>query len=143
MINVPNKYIRGFTKFGIKVARSLQFLGYLRTLSLKFQKATSKIEVFLPLPCWLSQFMSYIGGFGVFKKPKNKYKLVCTYVYPYQIAFFWVHFISFEFCLLTDSAMKSAAKSSLLKPLFMHEQLVEEKLVLQVKDLLHSIMSWI
>ena len=37
------------------MAWSLQFLGYLRTLSLKFQKATSKIEVFLPLPCWLSQ----------------------------------------------------------------------------------------
>ena len=34
-------------------------------------------------------------------------------------------------------------KSSLLKPLFMREQLVEKKLVLQVKDLLHSIMSWI
>ena len=32
------------------------FLGCLRTLSLKFQKATSKIEVFLALPCWLIQF---------------------------------------------------------------------------------------
>jgi hypothetical protein len=31
------------------------FWGILRILSLKFQKATSKIEVFLPLPCWLSQ----------------------------------------------------------------------------------------
>ena len=30
---------------GIKVLWSLQFLGYLRTLGLKFQKATSKIEV--------------------------------------------------------------------------------------------------
>ena len=46
---------REFTKFSIKVAWSLQFLGYLRTLIL-FQKATSKIEVFLSLPCWLSQF---------------------------------------------------------------------------------------
>ena len=41
-------YNRGFTKFGIKVAWSLQFLGYLRTLSLKFQKAWTNIEVFLP-----------------------------------------------------------------------------------------------
>ena len=46
---------RGFAKFFIKVALSLQFLGYLRTLSLKFQKAASKIEDFLALPCWLSQ----------------------------------------------------------------------------------------
>ena len=51
-----NMFIRGFTKFGIKVAWRLQFLEYLRTLSLKFQKATSKIEVLLALPCWLSQF---------------------------------------------------------------------------------------
>ena len=28
---------------------------YLRTLSLKFQKAQTKIEVVLSLPCWLSQ----------------------------------------------------------------------------------------
>ena len=51
-----NIYIRGFTKFGIKVAWGLQFLGYLRTLRLKFQKARTKIGVFLGLPCWLSQF---------------------------------------------------------------------------------------
>ena len=38
------------------MAWSLQFLGYLRALSLKFQKATSKIVVFLSLPSWLSQF---------------------------------------------------------------------------------------
>ena len=48
-------YIRGFTKFGFKVLWRLQFLEYLRTLSLKSQKAKSKIEVFLSLPCWLSQ----------------------------------------------------------------------------------------
>ena len=41
---------------GIKVFWSLQFLGYLRTLSLKFQKASSKIKVVLALPGWLSQF---------------------------------------------------------------------------------------
>ena len=50
-------YNRGFsfTKFGIKVLWRLQFLEYLRTLSLKFQKAWTKIEVVLALPCWLSQ----------------------------------------------------------------------------------------
>ena len=41
---------------GIKVLWRLQFLEYLRTLSLKFQKARTKIEVVLSLPCWLSQF---------------------------------------------------------------------------------------
>ena len=41
---------------GIKVLWRLQFLGYLRTLSLKFQKAWTKIEVVLTLPGWLSQF---------------------------------------------------------------------------------------
>ena len=48
-------YIRGFTKFGIKVLWRLQCLEYLRTLRLKFQKARTKIEVVLSLPCWLSQ----------------------------------------------------------------------------------------
>ena len=41
---------------GIKVLWRLQFLGYLRILSLKFQKARTKIEVVLTLPCWLSEF---------------------------------------------------------------------------------------
>ena len=41
-------------KVHIKVYRRLQFLEYLRTLSLKFQKARTKIEVVLTLPCWLS-----------------------------------------------------------------------------------------
>ena len=49
-------YIRGFTKFGIKVLWRLQILGYFRTLHLKFQKTRTKIEVVLTLPCWLSQF---------------------------------------------------------------------------------------
>ena len=40
-------YIRWCQKFGIKVYWRLQFLGYLRTLSLKFQKARTKIEVVL------------------------------------------------------------------------------------------------
>ena len=52
----PLIYIRGCQKFGIKVYWRLQFLGYLRTLSLKLQKARTKIEVVLSLPCWLSQF---------------------------------------------------------------------------------------
>ena len=37
------------------VACGLKFHWYLRTLGLKFQKARTKIEVFLSLPCWLSQ----------------------------------------------------------------------------------------
>ena len=37
------------------VAPSRKFHWYLRTLSLKFQKARTKIEVFPSLPCWLSQ----------------------------------------------------------------------------------------
>ena len=48
-------YCRGCQKFGIKGYWKLQFLGYLRTLSLKLQKARTKIEVVLTLPCWLSQ----------------------------------------------------------------------------------------
>ena len=44
-----------FLTFSIKMVWSLQILGDLRTLSLKFQKARTKIEVFLSLPCWLSQ----------------------------------------------------------------------------------------
>ena len=40
---------------GIKVLWRLQVLEYLRTLSLKFQKDQTKIEVVLGLPCWLSQ----------------------------------------------------------------------------------------
>ena len=54
-------YIRWFRTFldfkvHIKVLWRLQFLEYSRTLSLKFQKARTKIEVILSLPCWLSQF---------------------------------------------------------------------------------------
>ena len=48
-------YIRGFTKFGIKILWRLRFLEYMRTKRLKFQKAWTKIEVVLSLPCWLSQ----------------------------------------------------------------------------------------
>ena len=47
---VIHMYIRSFNKFGIKVLWRLQFLEYLRTLRLKFQKARTKIEVVLSLP---------------------------------------------------------------------------------------------
>ena len=45
-----NTYIRGFTKFGIKVLWKLQFLENLKTLRLKFQKDRTKIGVFLTVP---------------------------------------------------------------------------------------------
>ena len=48
-------YVRDFTKFQITVGCGLQFHWFLRTLSLKFQTARTKIEVCLSLPCWLSQ----------------------------------------------------------------------------------------
>ena len=41
---------------GIKVLWGLHFFEYLRTLSLRFQKARTIIEVVLSLACWLSQF---------------------------------------------------------------------------------------
>ena len=43
-------YFRGFTKSQITVAFGLKFYWYLRTFSLKFQKFTTKIGVFLTLP---------------------------------------------------------------------------------------------
>ena len=49
---VPRIFLKTFS---IKVVWILQFLGYLRTLSLKFQKARTKIGVFLAQPCRLSQ----------------------------------------------------------------------------------------
>jgi hypothetical protein len=58
-------YIRGFTKFGIKVLWRLQVLEYLRTLHLKFQKARTKIEVVLSLLCWLSaKLLSWVDSYG-------------------------------------------------------------------------------
>ena len=51
--------VSGFFRLqGIKVLWGLQFLEYLRTLSFKFLKARTKIEVVLSLPCWLFQFSS-------------------------------------------------------------------------------------
>ena len=49
--------IQAFLDFKVsKELWRLQFFEYLRTLSLKFQKGRTKIEVVLGLPCWLSQF---------------------------------------------------------------------------------------
>ena len=71
------------------MAWSLQFLGYLRTLSLKFHKARTKIGVFLGLPSWLSQFSwdSQLGrprkppilvrAFWNFKRKVLKYPINC------------------------------------------------------------------
>ena len=55
-------HFRGFIKFGIKVLWRLQVPEYLRTLHLKFQKAQTKIEVVLSLPCWLSQSWGFDRG---------------------------------------------------------------------------------
>ena len=83
-----NVYIRGFTKFGIKVLWRLQFLEYLRTLHLKFQKARTKIEVVLSLPCWLSQLnwdsqqgrttSILVQAFWNFKRKILKYSRNCS-----------------------------------------------------------------
>ena len=58
-----HKYIQctlgdtGFFRLqGIEVLWRLHVLENLRTLHLKFQKAQTKIKVFLALPCWLSKF---------------------------------------------------------------------------------------
>ena len=56
-----NMYTRGCHTFATKIYLLIQFLEYLRTLSLKFQKARTKIEVVLALPCWLSQFNFNFG----------------------------------------------------------------------------------
>ena len=67
------------------MASGLRFHWYLRTLSLKLQKARSKIEVFLSLPCWLSQSQSFIDGphgtyfFGLYIAITQKF----WYWFPY------------------------------------------------------------
>ena len=55
LLTHPNMKGRVSQKFGIKVYWRLQFFEYQGTLSLKFQKARTKIEVVLSLPSWLSQ----------------------------------------------------------------------------------------
>ena len=81
---------RDFTKSGIKVLWSLKFLGYFRTLSWKFQKARTKIEVVLALPCWLSQLnwdsqqgrlrttSILVRAFWNFKRKVLKYSRNCS-----------------------------------------------------------------
>ena len=60
--------------FEITVACTLKFHWHLRTFSLK-QKARTKIEVFLSLPCWLSQSILLIAFWNfklkVLKYPRN------------------------------------------------------------------------
>ena len=74
--------IRGFTKFGIKVLWRLQVLEYLKTLHLKFQKAQTKIEVVLSLPCWLSQLNFWLEHTSSLKPyyiiGKNSWKIEGT-----------------------------------------------------------------
>ena len=66
-------YTRGCHTSATKIYWLIQILGYLRTLSLKFQKARTKIEVVLTLPCWLSQFSWAFWNFKlkVLKYPRN------------------------------------------------------------------------
>jgi hypothetical protein len=79
---------------GIKVLWRLQFLGYLRTLSLKFQKVRTKIEVVLSLPCWLSQ---YSGQLQFWSEPSER-SIFQTFWRAYSCTiflFFWVRDIKF------------------------------------------------
>ena len=97
-------YVRGCQKFGIKEYWRLQFLGYLRTLSLTFQKTRTKIEFVLTLPCLLSHLnwdsqqgrvkttLILVGAFWnfklkVLKYPKNcslQYILIPNFWHPYS-----------------------------------------------------------
>ena len=85
---------------GIKVYWKLQFLEYLRTSSLKFQKTQTKIEVFLTLPWRLSQFRwdseqgrvrttsILVQAFWNFKLKVLKYPRNCSLQYTF-IPNFW------------------------------------------------------
>ena len=89
---------------GIKVYWRLQFLEYLRTLSLKFQKARTKIEGVLTLPCWLSQLnwdsqqgtlrttSILVKAFWNFKLKVLKYSKKCSLQYtliPWSLKKMW------------------------------------------------------
>ena len=52
---IHSMYSRGYHTFSTKIYWLIKFVEYLRTLSLKFRKAVTKIEVVLTLPCWLFQ----------------------------------------------------------------------------------------
>ena len=92
-------HIRGFNKFGIKVLWRLQFLEYFRTLCLKFQKARTKIEIVLSLPCWLSQQtanMADSGKLQFWSEPSEILNLrssntpeTVAFTIPYKFLFFW------------------------------------------------------
>ena len=111
-------YIRVCQKFGIKVYWRLQFLGYLRTLSLKFQKAGTKIEAVLTLPCWLSQFSwdSQLGSvrtasilvraFWNFKLRILKYSRNCSFQYT-LIPNFWHPLTYIVYLLLAYNKYRS------------------------------------
>ena len=64
------------------------FLEYLRTLHLKFQKAWTKIEVVLSLPCWLSQFSFWNFKLKVLKYSRN-YSLHNTLI-PWSLKKSWI-----------------------------------------------------
>ena len=63
-----------FLTFCIRVAWSLQFFGYLRTLGLKVQKAMTKIGVFLTLPIPI-----LVGTFWNFKFEVLNYSRNCSF----------------------------------------------------------------
>ena len=102
--------VRGCQKFGIKVYWRLQFLRYIRTLSLKFQKARTKIEAVLTLPCWLSQFSwdSQLGrvrttsvlvrAFWNFKLKVLKYSRNCSLhntLIPWSLKKSWITYSTY------------------------------------------------
>jgi hypothetical protein len=108
---------------GIKIYWLIQFLEYLRTLSLKFQKARTKIGVVLALPCWLSLEPSSDGGTGL-KLHKSDFKIVnrlvviwhtinglSLYLIVSRIVFIFV--LKLIFLRLTDSNCRTFAAPSL------------------------------
>ena len=119
-------YVRGFTKFGIKVLWRLQFLEYLRTLSLKFQKARTKFEVVLTLPCWLSQLnwdsqqgrvrttSILVRAFWNFKLKVLKYSRNCSFhntlipnlVKPLKYIYGCLYLWLFKYCRLNKALLE-------------------------------------
>ena len=85
------------------MAWSLQFLGYLRTLNLKFQKDRTKIVVFLALPCWLSQFS--LVKRKVFKDPRNC-RLHATLILNLVKPLLYIH-LFFSFLFLGHQDLRS------------------------------------
>ena len=112
----------------IKVLRRLQILEYLRTLCLKFQKARTKIEVVLSLPCWLAQLNwdSQLGrlrttsilvrAFWNFKCKVLKYSRTCSLhntlipnlVKPLNSTY--LYFISFTFVAVFHESFQQMSR---------------------------------